>query len=351
MYIRPSQEHAITAITSTTASITIRASAYSGEPSRLFVNDQEIGYVEEQCDYPGEVTILAIETSSSTHLQIASHALPYRRVKKGYGYSGRLRSFAFHGMVPIDGPPVRNEEALESLQRYQTSGHLSLWHQWHSAHSDHLSYACIPSHAVEIDYEMASRLSPPIVLVQDLEYPFHQMPDGGMTNLSFTFPPSRPFGRSEWYEYQAIRFAMEIRDENWPLLLSAVEGAFFEDICNSERLRGRMRNHLGQGSAQLQPGQCIDASLFDEFTAEVSVGHRMVFRGRIGENTLYIVDGPNYGVGLYVFRELRHADDWANGRISPEEARHHGRFIPHADGWQGRLLEIISEMESQDSRI
>lgn len=208
-------------------------------------------------------------------------------------------------------------------------------------------------------------------LLEEPEQPFLPLVGGGLQAVlppvrpesgwrvprrTVTIPSQRPNGAREWARQpEGIRSLSAIDAENWPSLLRVAEGQHFKDVPG---LRNKAREHRRQARlkarqearARLVAGECLDLKVFQEITrVDLSFGHRLLIEGRTADGrTIYAVDSPNYGVGLYLFAaaDREAAVAWAAGRSSLQEARRQAfRFIPHTDGWEARARIALQEFD------
>ncbi len=210
-------------------------------------------------------------------------------------------------------------------------------------------------------------------LLDEPEQPFFPLIGGGLQAVlpplrpeagwrvprrTVTIPAQRPNGAREWARQpEGIRSLSAVDAENWSSLLHVVEGQHYKDI---PELRNKAREHRRQvrlearqeARARLVAGECLDLKVFQEITrVDLSFGQRLLIEGKTADgHTVYAVDSPNYGVGLYLFAaaDRKAAIAWAAGRSSYQEARRQAlRFIPHTDGWEARARVTLQDFDGE----
>lgn len=203
-------------------------------------------------------------------------------------------------------------------------------------------------HGISLDATEAMRAGDPFSI--ETEFAFWKRRDGSVTNGKIVFPKERPSGQ-EWRQHKGIGFACKVSAGNWPTLLDAIVGCYFESVNTDEGVRARIvrekaivRNR--ERIRRIVAGQCFDPGTFDESEdVEVGIGERLLFIGKRDGKRVYAVDSPNHGHALYVFGDEggEAARSWANGRIDWRKAQSLAMArIIHVDGWQERAFAAIN---------
>ncbi len=192
----------------------------------------------------------------------------------------------------------------------------------------------------------------------EYEYAFWKQEDGSVTNGVVTFPRERPVGKA-WRQHTDIGFASLVSMGNWPILLEALVGCYFESVNTDAGVRARVEREkvLRKNKDRIKSvraGACFDPGTFDASEdIEVGVGEKLLFTGRHAGRKVYVVDSPNHGHAMYVFDEADQqvARDWANRRITWQEAQGQARArIVHIEGWQGRAQAALAASPEQVSK-
>ncbi len=210
--------------------------------------------------------------------------------------------------------------------------------------------------------------------LEEPEQPFHPLVGGGVQaslpsvqdaagwhapRRVLTIPPQRPSGSREWAALPPeIRPLSRVDVAAWPTLLRLAEGQYYKDV---PRLRDRVRGAHQKARLESQReararelvGECIDLRIFQAVKrVDLSFGERLLIEATLSDGrTVYAVDSPNHGVGLYLFEEgdREAAIAWAAGRSTYREARERAlRFIPHIAGWDVRAREALREPGPED---
>lgn len=211
-------------------------------------------------------------------------------------------------------------------------------------------------------------------MLEEPEQPFHPLVGGGLRaslppvrmagdshvpRKTVTIPAERPKGAEEWARQPVeVRPLSAIDAKNWPSLLRVAEGRYYKDIPD---LRNRAREHRAQARleagrearARRLIGECLDLKMFQRVArVDLSFGGRLLIEGTTDDGrTVYAVDSPNHGVGLYLFAAADRgaAIDWAAGRSSYQDARRRAiRFIPHVAGWDTRARDALKMIDDGD---
>lgn len=161
-------------------------------------------------------------------------------------------------------------------------------------------------------------------------------------------PIIRPF-KAEWASVNKdVKRLSGVSEKNWGALLDSLEGRFYKDlpfvnVMDDER-KLSIKDFESPKSTTKKPkgfGQCIK----DDTFVQVQFGNqngRLVFKS--DKHGLYVVDGPEYGVGLYVFGNQTDAQDWALGITDVIEARSKASFFtPHdkKEMWVTRFTDYL----------
>lgn len=167
-----------------------------------------------------------------------------------------------------------------------------------------------------------------------------------VTNGNLYFPLERPNGKDEWEEFHHIAFAKAIRPENWKRLLWCVVGLELKEVLELipedkpnraliifERAK-RQAEETASASRVVPEGSCFR----DNGSMQaVSIGENLIFCG-----SMFLVDSPNYGTALYVFKRYKDAYAWATKQISWREAR--GKAVAHFNHtgtWEEKIQSLL----------
>ncbi|MBW2672189.1 MAG: hypothetical protein JRD89_02080 [Deltaproteobacteria bacterium] len=165
--------------------------------------------------------------------------------------------------------------------------------------------------------------------------------DRCVTDGDHSFPLARPYG-TQWQDHWRIRFAQGITADNWRLFLMAVIGLPVRDVIELAPVRQRMRHFKKRRSdreCRRLIGQCFRGH---RTASSVSVGKNLLFTLQRGGETLYVVDSPEYGSGLYVFDDHADAHAWASRNIDWREARARARlFRVHRGNWKEEVDAVL----------
>lgn len=173
-----------------------------------------------------------------------------------------------------------------------------------------------------------------------------------LTNGVINFPEKRP-SANEWKNYKNINFAKFIPASAWGTMLSSIEGCFYsgktadgksfvKDSIEVFKQKERARVCL-ERRGFIPEGQCIDNKIFED-TTTVEVGKRILFRTNFGGKPIFMVDSPEYGHALYFFEDSSSASDFANGRITPSEARSVAHRVVHSGDWRNRTRVLVESV-------
>ncbi len=181
------------------------------------------------------------------------------------------------------------------------------------------------------------------------ELPFRSLIGGGLSNGNLRIPKERPYGKKAWDQHADVRPLQTITKESWPTLLDIGDGLYHKDFPTvpnrvREKLLRERQEEKDRVYKEKIAGKCIDLNILTEITRPtVSFGKRFLITGKnLHGEELSIVDSPNYGVALYVFKERLDAIEWASELINHEEAKRRAiRCIPHIPGWEERARETI----------
>lgn len=199
-------------------------------------------------------------------------------------------------------------------------------------------------------FARASALSTGDDFSVEREYAFWKADDGSVTNGKITFPKERPYDQ-EWRNHRDIGCAIKVTLGNWPTLLNAIVGCYYESVDTVDRVRERIECQKAKDRNRerirlIVAGQCFDPGTFDENEdVEVGIRERLLFTGWRGGKRVCVVDSPNHGHALYVFGEdkVDVARAWAHGSINWQQAQREATSrIVHVDGWQERAAAAIN---------
>jgi len=390
----------VTVVRCETKSVPVRIVRDEFEEDRLQVGNDLVGWPAESCVYPGSIEITEIELSDGRVLRSSAASLLY--IEKRFvevlsvsrkttvleeGYTDARKIFIFgrfvgyrihgsaypsevesvtigtvHGLCKVarqDVSCVYHGETVELFRTRQQKSWMKAgavdWEMFSGMEvgdqilaEEALNAYPRTDHGIGRDAMMAMRTGD--LFSSETEYAFWKRRDGSVTNGKIVFPKERPSGL-EWRQHKDIGFACKVSAGNWPTLLDAIVGCYFESVNTDEGVRARIvrekaivRNR--ERIRNVVAGQCFDPGTFDESEdVEVGIGERLLFIGKREGKRVYVVDSPNHGHALYVFGEedIEAARDWANGRSDWQKARDLAKSrIVHVGEWQERALAAIN---------
>lgn len=200
---------------------------------------------------------------------------------------------------------------------------------------------------VQEGYHHLTSLSEGIHKVHDEPFEYHENGFFAVHNgRQIEVPLTRPF-KGEWASVNKdVRRLVGVSEMNWDTLINSLEGRFYKDLpfVKDDERKLTIKDFESPKSTTKKPkgfGQCIK----DDTFVQVQFGNqngRLVFKS--DKHGLYIVDGPEYGVGLYVFGNQTDAQDWALGITDVIEARSKASFFtPHdkEEKWVTRFTDYL----------
>lgn len=205
-----------------------------------------------------------------------------------------------------------------------------------------------------------NRISEDVPRIPEHENPFYTLvgskPSDGLTNGKIRIPGERPQGTDEWARHEKIRALKAVTKPAWPTLLQVAEGMHYKDLTSitpqmiKERKTLERKKNADTAREEEVAGQCIDLNLLDKVErVTVSFGDRLLIEGHRKGTMIYLVDSPNYGVGLYVFFNRTDAVKWASGTIDFKEARARAiGWMEHGIGWETKAREMIRSASEGD---
>lgn len=329
---------------------------------RVIVNDIELGLPEREVSYPRVVE--TVELTFAWHeVTVASHDIPYVAIPHNVRYSRRDG-----WMIKLFGRRTRTEYwkrtsiAREGVRRTRFA---SLAKPYWIEGSEGIDFDTASDTKVGDEFvidvkERTLRSDTGLTpgdwkagdtYLLEYDYAFWKQEDGSVTNGKIIFPKERPFG-AEWRgKYREIGFASQVSAGNWPILLDALVGCYFESVNTDAGVRARVHREKDIRKAakrieRVVAGQCFDKGTFDiSEDVEIGVGSKLLFIGRKNGKKFFAVDSPNHGTALYVF-DAEHeaaARDWANGRIDWLEAKQYAKArIIHVGEWKSRMEVAVA---------
>lgn len=260
--------------------------------------------------YPRSIRVLTIKMSNGKTVRVGDHCLWVRDVELPCGHDD-VTVF----LHKLHHTPVRGE-------RFR-----------HRHYSNRFEVRVELPDGTVVNHQQASHLRVGQVVSDDPRLHF-DMKERCVTDGYYSFPVKRPV-RSEW-TYNPIGFAVGVSARNWPLFLRVIIGMRVDGVVELRKTRRELKSALEGRQRERREqrlGQCFGGS-----AESIAIGSNLLFTVRRGEAVRYIVDSPNYGAALYVFRRYPDAMAWASRRITWREARERASEVHiHRGDWAGRL--------------
>lgn len=332
--------------------------------SYVYVDDVVVGVADRGFVYPRQVTVVKIACGSSS-VTVADRDVPVLRIPSNARHSRasgwEIEKFCRYSQkrewrrIPFDAIVVHDQLFVSKTRAVWLHGPgidfdaaigTEVGDEFPSSHS----VGRLGPDGFGMTFDQAKAMSVGDTVLLEREFAFWMEEDGSVTNGKITFPKERPFGQ-EWRSHLDIQFAVGVTLDNWPTLLEAIVGCYFESVNTDTRTKARVdrQKEIVRNRERIRrvvAGHCFDPGTFDvSEDVEVGIGDRLLFIGRRGGKRVFAVDSPNHGTALYLFDAdgIKAARDWANGRIDWREAQRLAtKRIVHVGEWKDRAIAAIS---------